>query len=78
MAATKLTLLVDKDIIDNARRYAKRHKTTLSRLDTQMLARLPQEVGKALSPTVNKLLGVLPANTDLSDHCAHQRRKHKL
>lgn len=74
----KLTLLVGKDIITNAKQYTKRHKITLSRLVTQMLARLTQEDGKALAPTVNKLLGVLPANTDLSDYRAHQRRKHKL
>lgn len=78
MAATKLTLLVDKDVIENAKRYTKQHKTTLSRLVTQMLARLPQEDGKALPPTVLRLLGVLPASVDLSDYRAYQRKKHKL
>ena len=69
---------VDKDVIENLKRYAKQHKTTLPRLITQMLARLPQEDEEALPPTVTRLLGVLPASADPSDYRAFQRTKRKL
>lgn len=78
MAASKLTLLIDKNVIENAKQYTKRHHTTLSRLVTQMLARLPQEHGKALPPSITSLLGVLPADVDGTEHRTHLEKKHKL
>lgn len=78
MAASKLTLLIDKDVIENAKQYTKRHHTTLSRLVTQLLARLPQEHGPALPSSITRLLGVLPADVDGAEHRAHLEKKHKL
>lgn len=38
MASTKLTLSVEDDFVDKAKRYAAKHKTSLSKLFSEILA----------------------------------------
>lgn len=81
MASTKLTLLIDKSAAARAKRYSKRHRTSLSRLVAQMFAGLPDDgeggdVG--LTPAVRRLVGVLPKTASIEEHRRHLRQKHRL
>lgn len=78
MTATKLTLLVDKKIIERTKRYTKHHHTTISRLVSRLLERLTNEDMEELPPAVVRLLGVLPKEALLDEHRAHLRDKYKL
>jgi len=40
---TKLTVRVPRDLLDNAKRYASAHNTTLTELISQYLRRFPAE-----------------------------------
>lgn len=78
MASTKLTLLVDKAAAAHAKRYSKRHGTSVSRLVSQMFARLPAEDQDELPPAVRNLAGLLPATASREEHRRHLRRKYGL
>lgn len=59
---TKLTLNLDKRIIESAKEYAKSHKTSLSQLIENYLHALTKskEKEKKVSPLVESLTGVIP------------------
>jgi hypothetical protein len=73
----KLTLSVDEQIIERARRYSKRHNTSISRLVSNYLAQLdrPDEEPR-YSPTVRRLLGILPSDVSVEDYRRHLEEKH--
>ena len=77
MSATKLTLLVEKEIVEHAKRYSEQHGTSLSRLVSQALAHLPT-AEPTLPPAVSRLVGLLPANVSFEEHRAYLRKKHSL
>lgn len=77
MSATKLTLLVEEEIVEHAKRYSEQHGTSLSRLVSQALSRLPAD-GPALSPAVSRLIGLLPADVSMEEHRDHLSKKHGL
>ncbi len=58
---TKLTLKMDKRLIERAKKYAKRHNTSLSRLVENFLLAITKENDKEISvlPEVKKLTGVI-------------------
>ncbi|MBC8052023.1 MAG: hypothetical protein H7Y13_03065 [Sphingobacteriaceae bacterium] len=62
---TKLTLNVDKAIIEHAKTYAKQHRVSLSKLIENYLNSLTPESGKKpkISPLVESLTGVIPRET---------------
>ena len=76
MALKKLTLSVDEDVIETARRYAQQSNTSISRLVTQFLARLPLSEKRRFSPTVRRLLGILPHDVDVAEYRRHLAEKH--
>ena len=47
---TKLTLVMSADVISSAKRYAKAHETSVSRLVEDFLKHLPMDDGPPLSP----------------------------
>jgi hypothetical protein len=64
---TKLTLTVDKSIIDRAKSYAKNSGRSLSELVENYLDTITQEQGdQTLSPKLSKIVGSvkLPENFD--------------
>lgn len=72
---TKLTLKLDKDIIDKAKIYAKRRKTSLSALVENYFKFLSEEKPPPhteFSPIVQELSGIieLPDNFDLKEEYA--------
>ncbi len=77
MGAIKLTLLVEKEIVEHAKRYSEKHGTSLSRLVSQALARLPTDA-PALSPVVSRLVGLLPRTKTSDEHQTYLRKKHAV
>ena len=63
---TKLTLNLDKEIIDDAKTYAKSHRVSLSKLIENYLQSLTRETKKKakVSPLVESLTGIIPSDYD--------------
>ena len=75
MALKKLTLSVEETVIEKARRYSDDHQTSISRLVTHFLNRLPDQE-KRISPAVQRLIGVLPPEADIADYRRHLEEKY--
>jgi hypothetical protein len=78
MAPAKLTLLIEKSAAQRAKRYSKRHGTSVSRLVSQMIEALPDESDDGLTPGVRRLIGVLPKGASLEEYRRHLRKKYRL
>jgi hypothetical protein len=78
VASTKLTLLIDKAAAARAKRYSKRHRTSISRLVAHMLAKLPNDEDTGLTPGVRRLVGLLPKTISVEEHRQYLRGKYKL
>ncbi|MFQ6047388.1 MAG: DUF6364 family protein [Gemmatimonadales bacterium] len=76
MALKKLTLSVDEDVVEAARRYARESNTSISRLVTRFLAGLPLGEKRRFSPAVRRLLGILPREVDVAEYRRHLVEKH--
>ena len=76
-ALKKLTLTVDEEVIERARRYSALHDTSISRLVTRYLARLSANEERTLAPAVQRLVGILPPDVDPSEYLRHLEDKHR-
>jgi hypothetical protein len=65
---TKLTLNVDKNVIEQAKEYAKSHKISLSRLIESYLSSLnaKKEKETEITPLVRSLSGVIKLEIDFN------------
>ncbi|SCY66815.1 DUF6364 family protein [Flavobacterium caeni] len=63
---TKLTLNLDKEVIDEAKTYAKSHRVSLSKLIENYLNSLTREAKKksSVSSLVESLTGIIPSDYD--------------
>lgn len=63
---TKLTLNLDKDVIDEAKTYAKSHSVSLSKLVENYLNSLTRDSKRksSVSPLVESLTGIIPSDYD--------------
>ncbi len=64
---TKLTLNLDKEIIEEAKSYAKSHRISLSKLIENYLNSITRETKKkssSVSPLVESLTGIIPTDYD--------------
>jgi hypothetical protein len=63
---TKLTLNVDKEIIEEAKSYAKAHRVSLSKLIENYLNSLTRasKTKSSVSPLVESLTGIIPSDYD--------------
>jgi len=75
MPRKKLTLSVDEAAIRRARRYSKRHGTSVSELVTRFLDGLEDEPSSG-TPIVSKLRGILPSAASIEDYRRHIADKH--
>ena len=72
---TKLTLSMDKKVIEKAKKYAAKENTSLSNLIEGFLIRITgNEVKKELPPLVNSLSGILKGK--ISDGWKEDKMKH--
>jgi hypothetical protein len=76
MSRRKLTLSVDEEVVRKAKRFSRRHDTSISKLVTDFLARLVDSEGKR-TPVVSRLRGILPPSTDTEAYRRHLERKHR-
>jgi len=74
---TKLTVRVPRELLENAKRYARAKNTTLTKLISLYLERLPAEP-EALehAPLVRRLTGVLSPETSVEDYQKHLEEKY--
>jgi hypothetical protein len=75
MPRTKLTLSVEEAAVRRARRYSKRHGTSVSELVSRFLGSLGDESAPA-SPIVSRLRGVLRSSASVEDYRRHIAAKH--
>lgn len=78
---TKLTLNLDKDVIEEAKNYAKYNKVSLSKLIENYLHSLTQkkERNEQVSPLVESLTGIIPPdNISMeNDYTTYLEQKYK-
>lgn len=72
----KLTLSVDEQVIERARRYSTRHNISISQLVTTYLSQLGSGSNQELSPLVRRLSGILPHDVEIEDYRRHLEEKH--
>jgi hypothetical protein len=77
MERTKLTVRVPRDLLEGAKRYAKAHNTTLTRLVSSYLEELNVQ-GHLLAdaPTVRRLSGILSADVSVDDYYRYLEEKY--
>ena len=61
MMTAKLTLSVEKNVIQNAKRYARKHKRSLSEIVTSYLRSLSSDAAEELDPDVVAISDEIPA-----------------
>lgn len=72
----KLTLSVDEQVIERARRYSVRHNTSISQLVTTYLSKLDSPTDQEFSSLVRRLRGVLPQEVELEDYHRYLEEKY--
>lgn len=78
MSKQRLNITVDPEVLDRARRYTDRHRTSISRLVTEFLSHLPDEgdADDRFTPTVRRLLGVARGGPDREEYRRHLVEKY--
>lgn len=77
MDETKLTIRIERATLERAKRYARTHGTSLTRLVTSHLERLGADKAAAdHAPVTRRLTGVIPSDASLQDYRDHLERKH--
>ena len=75
MSRKKLTLSVEEAAVRRARRYSKRHGTSVSELVSRFLGSLEDEP-RAAPPVVSRLRGVMRSDASIEDYRRHIAAKH--
>jgi hypothetical protein len=76
MEQTKLTVRVPRDLLEGAKRYAKMHNTSLTRLVSAYLQQLSlQDDPLADAPIVRRLSGILSQDVSVDDYHAYLDEK---
>ena len=77
MERTKLTIRVDRDFLEGAKRYANEHNTTVTRLVSEYLRQLSiQDDSLVDAPTVRRLSGTLSQQASVDDYHKHLGEKY--
>jgi hypothetical protein len=77
MERTKLTIRVDRNLLEGAKRYASQHDTTLTRLVSEYLRRLSVEDDLlADAPVVQRLSGTLSQEASVKDYREYLEEKY--
>ena len=77
METKKMTVRVPKDLLEQAKRYARENDTTLTRLITAYLGQIATE-GDPLAdaPIVRQLVGSLSPDVSVEDYEEHLEKKY--
>ena len=77
METTKLTVRVPRRLLEEAKRYATEHDTTLTRLVSEYLRQLSAPDGLlAEAPAVYRLSGTLSPEASVEEYYRHIEEKH--
>lgn len=78
MAKRRLNITVDHETVERARRYSRRHNTSISYLVEEFLSRLPDidSDDDALSPSVKGLLGIARGGPGRDEYRRHLVEKY--
>jgi len=76
MDETKLTVRVPRDLLENVKRYAAEHHTTLTDLIEAYLRRIPDQPPMGGAPIVRRLSGSLSPDVTLRDYKKHLEDKY--
>ena len=77
MESTKLTVRVPRNVLEEAKRYARENQTTLTRLISEYLRQLnPENDPLANAPIVQRLSGTLSQNVSVEDYRQHLESKY--
>jgi len=79
MTKKRLNITVDPEVLDRARRYSRRHGTSISHLVGEFLSALPRKGSDSesdLPPTVRRLRGIARRGPDRNDYRQHLADKH--
>lgn len=75
----KLTVRVDARWIEDAKDYAERHDTSLSKLISEFLRNLPGETESyKQAPILRRLSGILPADISIREHRTYLNEKYGI
>jgi hypothetical protein len=77
MEKTKLTLRIEKPVIESAKDYAQHHHTSLSRLVAEFLRSLKIAEDAPSAPILEELSGILPPEASLAEHRTHLEQKYE-
>lgn len=77
MEKTKLTLRIEKPVIESAKEYAQHYNTSLSRLVAEFLRSLKITEGTPTSPILEDLSGILPSDVLLEEHHTYLEEKYE-
>ncbi len=73
---TKLTVRIDDELLQGAKRYAAENDTTLTRLVTAFFERLTQQAaGELDAPHVRRVTGILPPNASGQEYYDYLEHK---
>ena len=74
---TKLTVRVPRHLLENAKRYAQAHQTTLTELISAYLQHIPSESDVIdHAPVVRRLTGLLSPDVSIDDYKKHLEDKY--
>ena len=76
MEETKMTVRIPRDLLENVKRFAASHNTTLTDLIEAYLRQIPNQTPLQDAPIVRRLSGVLPPAVDIQDYKKHLDEKY--
>jgi len=77
MQETKLTVRLPRELLENAKRYARKQNTTVTNLIGEYLRRMPASLEILQdAPIVRRLSGTLSKNASLADYKKHIEDKY--
>jgi len=77
MKEQKLTIRISQEVLDGAKRYAREHGTSLTRLVTAYLERLTKESDPLESaPITRRLAGTLPPSASRAEYRKQLEQRH--
>lgn len=77
MQETKLTVRLPRELLENAKRYARKQNTTVTNLISEYLRRMPASLDiLEEAPIVRRLSGTLSKNVSITDYRKHLEAKY--
>lgn len=77
MQETKLTVRLPRELLENAKRYARKQNTTVTNLISEYLRRVPASMDVLQdAPIVRRLSGTLSKNISVADYKKHLDAKY--